>query len=60
MIARQDAGWMVVQVSDQGIGIPARDRERLFERFFRGSNATGIAARTDVSSRGIISVQGIE
>ncbi len=43
VIARQDAGWMVVQVSDQGIGIPARDRERLFERFFRGSNATGIA-----------------
>jgi len=43
VIARQDAGWLVVQVRDHGIGIPARDRERLFERFFRGSNATGIA-----------------
>ena len=28
---------------DHGIGIPARDRKRLFERYFRGTNATGIA-----------------
>jgi signal transduction histidine kinase len=41
--ARQEAGWLIVQVLDHGIGIPARDRERLFERFFRGSNATGVA-----------------
>jgi signal transduction histidine kinase len=33
----------VVHVRDQGIGIPARDRARLFERYFRGSNATSIA-----------------
>jgi len=31
------------QVRDRGIGIPARAREHLFERYFRGSNATGIA-----------------
>jgi two-component system, OmpR family, sensor kinase len=43
VVARQEAGWLVVQVRDRGIGIPARDRERLFERYFRGSNATGIA-----------------
>jgi two-component system, OmpR family, sensor kinase len=44
VVAREEAaGWMVVQVRDRGIGIPARDRERLFERYFRGSNATGIA-----------------
>ena len=41
--ARQESGWLVVQVRDSGIGIPARDREHLFERYFRGSNATGIA-----------------
>lgn len=41
--AREDAGWLVVHVRDHGIGIPARDRDRLFERYFRGSNATGIA-----------------
>lgn len=41
--ARQESGWLVVHVRDQGIGIPARDRARLFERYFRGSNATSIA-----------------
>jgi signal transduction histidine kinase len=30
-------------VRDHGIGIPARDRVRLFERYFRGSNATRVA-----------------
>jgi two-component system OmpR family sensor kinase len=43
VVARGEPGWLVVQVRDRGIGIPARDRERLFERYFRGSNATSIA-----------------
>ena len=34
---------MAVTVRDHGIGIPERDRARLFERYFRGANATGIA-----------------
>jgi signal transduction histidine kinase len=41
--ARREGNWLVVQVRDHGIGIPARDRVRLFERYFRGSNATSIA-----------------
>jgi two-component system OmpR family sensor kinase len=41
--ARGESGWLVVQVRDHGIGIPARDRLRLFERYFRGSNATRVA-----------------
>jgi signal transduction histidine kinase len=41
--ARLDSGWLEVHVRDHGIGIPARDRVRLFERYFRGSNATSIA-----------------
>jgi signal transduction histidine kinase len=41
--AREDLGHLVVQVRDHGIGIPERDRKRLFERYFRGGNATGIA-----------------
>jgi two-component system OmpR family sensor kinase len=43
VVARQELGQLVVEVRDHGIGIPARDRERLFQRYFRGSNATGIA-----------------
>ena len=29
----------VIQVIDRGIGIPAADQQRIFERFQRGSNA---------------------
>jgi signal transduction histidine kinase len=43
VVARQESDWLIVQVRDSGIGIPARDRDHLFERYFRGSNATGIA-----------------
>jgi two-component system OmpR family sensor kinase len=32
----------VVTVEDQGLGIPAADIDRLFERYFRGSNVSGI------------------
>jgi signal transduction histidine kinase len=41
--AKQEDGHFVVRVRDRGIGIPTNDRERLFERYFRGANATGIA-----------------
>jgi len=41
--ARVEPNDLVVQVRDYGIGITARDREHLFGRYFRGSNATGIA-----------------
>ena len=32
----------VVTVEDDGLGIPAADIDRLFERYFRGSNVSGI------------------
>ena len=36
------AGEVVIAVTDHGIGIPAGDIERLFERYHRGSNVSGI------------------
>jgi two-component system, OmpR family, sensor kinase len=41
--AAWEAGQGVVSIEDQGIGIPERDRDRVFERYYRGSNAPGIA-----------------
>ncbi len=39
----QDDGtdWAMLQVRDQGIGIPPEEQSRIFERFFRGSNVSG-------------------
>ena len=34
---------MSVRIRDRGIGIPERDRAHLFERYFRGANAVGVA-----------------
>jgi signal transduction histidine kinase len=36
-------GEAVLSVSDTGIGIPAAEQEKLFQRFFRASNATDAA-----------------
>ncbi|MFA4942770.1 MAG: ATP-binding protein [Patescibacteria group bacterium] len=32
-------GWVVISVTDQGMGIPALQKSRLFEKFFRADNA---------------------
>jgi two-component system OmpR family sensor kinase len=40
--ARCDDSRIVVTVTDQGIGIPEPECLRVFERYYRGSNANGI------------------
>ncbi len=35
VVARADADGVVIEVRDQGPGIPAREKERIFERFYR-------------------------
>jgi PAS domain S-box-containing protein len=37
-----DKKEIIITVKDKGIGISAEDKEHLFERFFRGANATNI------------------
>jgi len=34
---------VVVSIRDHGIGIPESERERVFERYYRGSNTSGIS-----------------
>jgi signal transduction histidine kinase len=40
--AELTADEVVVAIADHGIGIPESDRDRLFERYHRGSNVSGI------------------
>jgi len=40
--ARSAADEIVATITDHGIGIPSSDLDRLFERYHRGSNVSGI------------------
>jgi signal transduction histidine kinase len=40
--AGSDDSHAIIVIEDRGIGIPAAERERVFERYFRGSNTSGI------------------
>lgn len=35
-VCRSDNGWHVVEVRDRGVGIPADEHARIFEKFYRG------------------------
>lgn len=45
--------WAVIRVQDQGIGIPAADLPRVFERFHRATNAAGQAKGTGLGLAGV-------
>jgi two-component system, OmpR family, sensor kinase len=40
--ARREQDEVVISIEDQGLGIAVRDRSRIFERYYRGSNTAGI------------------
>lgn len=41
VLARREEDRVVVTVEDEGIGIPLKDREHIFSRYYRGSNVPG-------------------
>jgi two-component system OmpR family sensor kinase len=43
MARTKPGGGLLVHVRDHGIGIPDRDQAHLFERYYRGTNAVGVA-----------------
>lgn len=51
------AGELVCEVKDNGIGIPAVEQDRLFEKFFRASNAT--KKETDGNGLGLFLAKAI-
>jgi len=58
---RRDGQWLAVSVSDRGPGVPAADRERIFEPFYRraGSEPDVAGAGLGLSiARGIVHAQG--
>ena len=43
-----EGSWAVMTVTDRGMGIPARDVSRIFDRFYRGDNITGSMPGTGI------------
>jgi two-component system sensor histidine kinase SenX3 len=68
---RRNERWVEVMVADQGVGIPAADLDRVFERFYRvdkararqtGGTGLGLAIVRHVANNhgGVVSVQSQE
>lgn len=57
--AREDGGAVLVSVADNGPGIPEKDRERVFERFYRalGTRVAGNGLGLAIVSR-IVEIHG--
>ena len=49
---RDGEPWVALEVHDEGVGIPAEDVPRIFERFYRGSNVAGAIEGTGLGLTG--------
>lgn len=43
LMARQDGDSIVIEVEDKGVGIPENELDKIFERYYRASTASGVA-----------------
>ncbi len=41
--AERDKNWVVISVRDGGMGIPPEEQDRVFQRFYRATNAQSVA-----------------
>lgn len=60
IVAGQEGPWMALTVADRGRGIPAAELERVFEKFYRVSDAGGVVG-TGLGlsiSKGIVETHG--
>jgi signal transduction histidine kinase len=48
-----DGAWAVLTVSDHGVGIPADELARVFDRFYRGRNVVGKVHGTGIGLAGV-------
>jgi two-component system sensor histidine kinase KdpD len=61
LAARRDGEGVVIQVSDEGSGIPAEDLERVFDKFYRVHNEDRQRAGTGLGlaiCRGFVEAMG--
>jgi signal transduction histidine kinase len=61
IVARGLEGGLEIRVEDEGPGIAEEDRERVFEKFYRGSDVRGRIAGTGLGlaiARGLVAAHG--
>lgn len=61
VFARSDGAEVAIAVTDQGKGIPERDLERIFDKFYRRSKGDGRSAGTGLGlsiARGFVTAMG--
>ncbi|UYY60039.1 sensor histidine kinase [Sphingomonas sp. S2-65] len=58
LVARKEAGFVVLEVADDGSGIPAADRARVFEPFFTSRRASGGTGLGLPIARSLLEAQG--
>lgn len=57
--ARAAGGHIVISVADRGVGVPADELDRIFEKFFRGRHFNGLETAASGTGLGLAIAKGI-